>query len=1074
MAERLPFGEIRPGARPIGAFVNPGSVQVAAAARPESMPVVSGFNAIQQGGQGNVQGYNQFAQIAEALAPFSKGLTQLVETGVTSYAKGKIEEGYYDELKNIQQRSILGLQMQQEQGAANAAGTITQLEKVDPPAAQLLRESNPWRLVGRRRALAQQAGSEVDNVLSMDLQLNQGVVSTLQPGSPELAQRKAALVQGVYSRYGLTGEEPEAAFYVTPKLNKAWDEYTDKQEKLFGEELRINTTAVTTASLGAGMVSSVKNGILITPQIVERWNALGLGAASPLTVGSVLTSGDPLFSQVLGSVLLTNEIDKVSTLFGGKDKAEMLKEVRTQLLGTYGGVPVLGDALGFVLGGSPADAVRPNWGASYGLDLLEVSNRGNGARQQQYEIGQKSIEQKLDELWMSEGGPGQMLRNDPNYGAALQTFRTGANALGYRDIDGYLDRKIKSQSSVSESLYPVDPIAAENFAQSIRDLPRSAFSTPEAVAALQQQAAQAARAEPTPELQRTRYREYMDEINKRKKDAAETTPGLQSAIDKALLQDLGLPQVKPLVDAAKGKSGGGGTSLLDLANANGAGMVAAVSGLGDAKVSAFTQRLNNLFLRNAEAKIDRWMAERPGVPLTSSARNVLISEAIAETRKSEEYKQAFRALTTSPSAPNGLNPGEVGTGPKLGEGPKNNGVPTRGYSRTEASTLPAPTVKGFAVRPVMDGNWLHSELQAVSQGKPVSRELYNMANTAGTTTNRYLLEQLRFYPQLDPNGEARKFLEGQIRSQRQGQTVSQANWQGVSRGTGMGMLPVGYNPLAPGSWLMNMMMPPAAAATLPPSFGGGYGGGGQWERGPAVAASHPDSGSGYTIPGMRDANGRPPIFSRGGANAFSAMVRDSNGQVKASDIASSQRSGSKNAAVGGANGSEHLKGNAMDIHGTSEAWIRKNGAKYGWYVHDYAGSHGGHFEFRGGGSPTPQVATRRGGGMTGLATYYNGSGGSDGVAGGPTANGERYNPNAMTAAVQWSLRGKYLNKWVTVEDMDSGKTVRVWVNDVGQMGGSERSVNASDPRVIDLSPAAFRKLFGSTQRGVGRIRILPG
>lgn len=112
--------------------------------------------------------------------------------------------------------------------------------------------------------------------------------------------------------------------------------------------------------------------------------------------------------------------------------------------------------------------------------------------------------------------------------------------------------------------------------------------------------------------------------------------------------------------------------------------------------------------------------------------------------------------------------------------------------------------------------------------------------------------------------------------------------------------------------------------------------------------------------------------------------------------------------------------------------------------------------------------------MTGLATYYTGTGGSDGVAGGPTANGERYDPSKMTAAVQWSLRGKYLNKWVQVEDMDTGKRVRVWVNDVGQMGGSERSVNRQDPRVIDLSPAAFKKLFGSTSRGVGRIRIVEG
>ena len=123
----------------------------------------------------------------------------------------------------------------------------------------------------------------------------------------------------------------------------------------------------------------------------------------------------------------------------------------------------------------------------------------------------------------------------------------------------------------------------------------------------------------------------------------------------------------------------------------------------------------------------------------------------------------------------------------------------------------------------------------------------------------------------------------------------------------------------------------------------------RWDDGPAIAGGSPDTGWGYTVPGMKDSAGRLPVFSRQGANAFAAMVRDSGGQVKASDIASSQRSRGKNAAVGGVEGSEHLGGNAMDIHGSSIAWIRKNGARYGWVVNDYPGSHGGHVEFRGGG-----------------------------------------------------------------------------------------------------------------------------
>jgi len=118
--------------------------------------------------------------------------------------------------------------------------------------------------------------------------------------------------------------------------------------------------------------------------------------------------------------------------------------------------------------------------------------------------------------------------------------------------------------------------------------------------------------------------------------------------------------------------------------------------------------------------------------------------------------------------------------------------------------------------------------------------------------------------------------------------------------------------------------------------------------GTIVPASHPDSGNGFTIPNAKDEKGRPPIFSKGGAQAFAKMMADSGGMVKASDIASSQRSEAKNRSLpGAAENSLHLSGNAMDIHGKSAEWMKKNGPKYGWYLVDYPGSHGGHFEYRG-------------------------------------------------------------------------------------------------------------------------------
>lgn len=124
-----------------------------------------------------------------------------------------------------------------------------------------------------------------------------------------------------------------------------------------------------------------------------------------------------------------------------------------------------------------------------------------------------------------------------------------------------------------------------------------------------------------------------------------------------------------------------------------------------------------------------------------------------------------------------------------------------------------------------------------------------------------------------------------------------------------------------------------------------------------VAMTHPDTGDGYGIPGVVDGKGRPAVFSKPAAEAFAKMIKDSGGKVKGSDIASSKRSPAKNAAIGGAAGSRHMTGTAMDIHGVSNAWIRQHGAKYGWVAHDYAGSHGGHFIFKGPGIQTSPTTT---------------------------------------------------------------------------------------------------------------------
>jgi muramidase (phage lysozyme) len=114
-----------------------------------------------------------------------------------------------------------------------------------------------------------------------------------------------------------------------------------------------------------------------------------------------------------------------------------------------------------------------------------------------------------------------------------------------------------------------------------------------------------------------------------------------------------------------------------------------------------------------------------------------------------------------------------------------------------------------------------------------------------------------------------------------------------------------------------------------------------------IPGNHPHTGSGFMIKGVIDGNSRPLILSKGAIKAFGKMMQDSNGEVKGTDVASGKRSESHNRRVGGVPNSNHLGGNALDIHGPSQAWMRRNGRKYGWIINDYPGSHGGHFDYKG-------------------------------------------------------------------------------------------------------------------------------
>jgi rare lipoprotein A len=90
----------------------------------------------------------------------------------------------------------------------------------------------------------------------------------------------------------------------------------------------------------------------------------------------------------------------------------------------------------------------------------------------------------------------------------------------------------------------------------------------------------------------------------------------------------------------------------------------------------------------------------------------------------------------------------------------------------------------------------------------------------------------------------------------------------------------------------------------------------------------------------------------------------------------------------------------------------------------------------------------------GMASWYGGS-----LVGRKTANGERYDPRLFTAAHKKLPFGT----WVEVRRVDTGRTVRVRINDRGPNGRAAS-------RIIDLSRRAAEEI-DLVRAGVARVEL---
>jgi len=1078
METNLPLGQVNPEAKPVQAFIQPAQIQLGAIAGPPAMPQLQGITTLRGPEQAGYGGVNRFQELAQALAPFNANLTNTLQGAGERAAGWASQQGEAQVFaKNMALRALSQADATNEAGAFDYAKANRELGKRDPEAGILMNLLNPYREQGVQRALAKLAGAEAEaGMLGAYEEMGPAMFLSPDKGQAALAQMKAGYIRSLTEKYGLDTASPGFLNYALPKITAAEEAISNRAR---GD--RVQYLDATLPGVAGGQIRS----------LIMDVQRQALSGAGQITIGSsgvMLERKSPTFNEDAQAEVMT--------------QAAKILAYHSGLMGS-GGQPLK-------LAETVYKALRTE--AAYGQDPVfkNIVDRIKAGPTYWDPVAKRPVQQTLAQMFPETAADTEM-----KYGWAVQKREEEQGVANFSDmlINGApAAGKLPAVAGIYQpgNEGPLDQAAMVERADQI--LARFRQQNPNAPVAPLLKAINDQLGLQIEIKGKSYAPDAGEEVLARARDAWGTDfdpaalrrdlAALRGQINPAKFGEVA-SRLESIIRSKDGKS-----ATLASAEVNRAVESAKHAALA-ANYGADYKELQRAGSMNAKTERAANLAE--SVRRFNAAMYPAVNSAVAAAAAKkggpldpgETYEVASRAAADfaakNQAAFNLLFPGgRVSGAPSL---PGLNAMapdPNAPKPSGKPAGPPAPPTfetKQLDSMPNRQQRLRNYQNESILSKEAVGRELTNAANGGGFSPQlrRAAMDALapspaeflrvqgaRYGINVPPDAMRRlndqssaittpqRHLVAMV-SQGQSALGAAARWAmdaatGAQPASAAEWPRFGARSAAPGQFTISMRAR---------GGGGGQDGGGpfmgdpfpsRWDSGPAIRSGSTDTGAGFTIPGAMDSAGRPAIFTRQGANAFAAMVRDSGGQVKASDIASSQRTPGKNAAVGGVEGSQHLGGNAMDIHGSSIAWIRKNGARYGWVVNDYPGSHGGHVEFRGGGGGGDgKVAP-----LAGRATFYTGSGGSDGSLGGRTANGEVFTGNQMTAAVQWSLKGSHMNKWLIVEDTATGKKIRVWANDTGQMGGS-RSRPAD--RVIDLSPVAFSRLYGSTARGVGDVRI---
>ena len=708
MARDLPQGQIRPVAQPLSAFLEPTRQQVAAPAAPLEIPRVPGIRVIQQGGAGDVRGFNQFDQLASALAPFSQSLTQLAGTGLAAYASEEVRTGI-----DLAMRAKALLDAQQQQSSAEYAAENRKLAQTDPIGALMMDAVNPFRRSGIKRRLNNLAALEAKGAV-ISAYRNAKSPQLWAEGDPRLAGLKVEAINGLRAKYKIDEGSPGFA-NVLAQLNEGADRVTEMHWQDRQSYIKSTVPATAVAEIYALYNNSLRDKQVEyfmpdgTMRIIKQGD-VEWDTARSLQMTAVL---DRLAEEmgIPGEVTTVKKqvYEELLAFAHGRDDGELKRLVESMLLG-----PVRKDGTR-----TPGVFTFPTIGLDAEIKYGELAYKRKQREREQ--LGSRYQDLIIQNTYQVPDGPERL--------AALEQLR---NSPEFADLP--LNEKLELEQKTSTT---VDAVASrgrsvDGVSALLLDMSGrygTAWNTGQADAEFERALAGAPE-DKKPELRR-QYAELRDRNSRR--EAAPTTREVNAVIDGKIRASLRASYPGTTTEAAL----------------RGGDIEAVIAGLTDANAKESARRQYSAFQGYVRSRVAAEEA-RKGRPLTTAEATEIATRAVDEYGSSDKKQRAylFPGVDGQPGIQGiPVAPAQSGGAAAPGAPPGTRPFSGRVYPSGQLDNVPGrdSLVSQWRDRPVLDATSIVQEVNRIIAGGSPSAALRRFARDANTTPGALLNKQIDFY-----------------------------------------------------------------------------------------------------------------------------------------------------------------------------------------------------------------------------------------------------------------------------------------------------------------------------------------